>query len=92
MRWRLPWKRLFARRTEDPTLGDKQVLLDEIRAAHAEWQHAMRRLDYALGADQVDYAIFALEAAEKRYEMLLKNAKRLNVRAIPFSTARAAEG
>ena len=87
------WRLLrMKRRTPDPYLKDKQELLEEIQVAQTEWQHALGRLDYALGQDQVDYAIFALEAAEKRYEMLLKNAKHLDIHVLHVgSSGKAAE-
>lgn len=56
-------------------------LLEELRAAHREWACARHRLNYALHEDEIDYAIFALETAEKRYGMLIKQAKLLNLRA-----------
>lgn len=37
------------------------------------------RLDYVADADQIDYAIYSLEAAEKRYEMLLRQAKHMRL-------------
>lgn len=54
-------------------------LVRDIREAHRDWVNALRHFEHALGPDQIDYAIFAIEAAEKRYEMLLRQAKRLNV-------------
>lgn len=89
MLWRMFWRK---RKMEDPLLKDKQELLVEIRVAQTEWQHALQRLDYASDQDQIDYAIFALEAAEKRYEMLLKCAKRMNVHALHIGMGRAAGG
>ncbi|MDF2716292.1 MAG: hypothetical protein K0R28_3217 [Paenibacillus sp.] len=89
MQWRMFW---WKRRMEDPLLKDKQALLEEIRVAQTEWQHALQRLDYASDQDQIDYAIFALEAAEKRYEMLLRCAKRMNVHALHIGMGRAAGG
>ncbi|GGD95535.1 DUF2508 family protein [Paenibacillus nasutitermitis] len=59
----------------------KQEMLeiyDEILVAKRDWDNALRHFEYALGKDQTDYAIFAIEAAEKRYEMLLRKAKALN--------------
>ena len=50
---------------------------NEIMKAHSEWELACKRLDYALGEDEIDYAVFMLEAAEKRYGMLLRRAKQL---------------
>lgn len=79
----IEWQRLTFWRTKrtavDPLLRDKQELVEEIREALLEWQHARLRLDQAHGQDQIDYAIFAMETAEKRYEMLLRDAKRLHV-------------
>ncbi|TYP69456.1 DUF2508 family protein [Paenibacillus methanolicus] len=54
------------------------ALREEIGAAKQDWDNALRHFEYALGKDQIDYAIFAIEAAEKRYEMLLRKAKALN--------------
>lgn len=54
-------------------------LVEEIEAAHREWVEAYRHFEYAMGKDQVDYAVYAIEAAEKRYEMLLRKAKTLKV-------------
>ncbi len=54
-------------------------LYAEILLAKKEWDNAGRHFEYAVGKDHVDYAIFAIEAAEKRYEMLLRKAKKLHV-------------
>jgi len=56
-----------------------QMLIRDIREAHRDWVNAHRHFEYAAGLDQIDYAIYAIEAAEKRYEMLLRQAKKLNV-------------
>lgn len=63
------------RRSDDDTSQSKRVLYEQIRAAHADWEVAFHRLDWAVQQDEIDYAIFALEAAEKRFEMLLRQAK-----------------
>jgi hypothetical protein len=54
---------------------DRQLLVEEISKARKEWSEAQERLDWALGKDHIDYSIYALETAEKRYEMLLRMAK-----------------
>lgn len=87
MRWRMLWRK---RQVEDPLLKDKQALVDQIRMAENDWRHARQRLDYASDIDEIDYAIFALEAAEKRYGMLLKQAKRLNIHTLRIGMGRAA--
>jgi hypothetical protein len=48
----------------------------EVYEAHREWENAIRYFDYAIGKDQIDYAIYCIITAEKRYEMLLRLAKR----------------
>jgi len=59
--------------------AEQAALLEELQVAHREWVCAQHRLDYVLGDDEIDYAIFALETAEKRYGMLLKRAKAMKV-------------
>lgn len=67
-------------RTEaDSQSKTAQALIRDIREAHRDWINAHRHFEYAAGFDQIDYAIYAIEAAEKRYEMLLRQAKKLNV-------------
>lgn len=61
------------------TSGWAELIRKEIKEAHNEWQNAMRFFDFALGKDQVDYAIHAIIAAEKRYAMLLRMAKQANI-------------
>ena len=56
-------------------------LLAELRSAHTEWACARHRLNYAVLDDEIDFAIYALESAEKRYGMLIKQAKLMNLRA-----------
>ncbi|KEQ23668.1 DUF2508 family protein [Paenibacillus tyrfis] len=70
---------------------DRLLLVEEIRKAHMEWEVAQRRFDYVVEKEQIDYAIFALEAAEKRFEMLLKQAKNLNISAKEVCAARSME-
>lgn len=51
----------------------------EVRKAHSEWERAYLMFDEALGQDQIDYAIYILEAAERKYQIHLKDAKRLGL-------------
>ena len=55
-------------------------LMEELQSAHREWACARHRLNFALDADEIDYAIYALETAEKRYGMLIKQAKMMQLR------------
>ncbi|QAY68520.1 DUF2508 family protein [Paenibacillus protaetiae] len=47
----------------------------EIAEAKRDWVNANRFFETAAGQDQIDYAIYAIISAEKRYEMLLRAAK-----------------
>ncbi|MFD0960693.1 DUF2508 family protein [Paenibacillus chungangensis] len=54
-------------------------LKEEIADALREWENANRYFNYSIGKEQIDYAIFAIISAEKRYSMLMSRAKRLHV-------------
>jgi hypothetical protein len=76
-RARIPSIRGFGKRGKRDNRESASIkrLERELREAHREWLTARMRLDEALGADEVDYAVLTLEAAEKRYDMLLRKAK-----------------
>ncbi|QHT58884.1 YaaL family protein [Paenibacillus lycopersici] len=59
---------------------EQLALIDEINTAKREWENAQRFFEYAADSDQIDYAIYAISSAEKRYEMLIRKAKRMPVR------------
>ncbi|WP_229106940.1 DUF2508 family protein [Paenibacillus sp. 1001270B_150601_E10] len=59
---------------------DRLYLLEDIEDAFLKWEQAQLRFDMAHGEDEVDYAIFMLEAAEKRLAMLLRRAKHSELR------------
>ena len=46
-----------------------------LQKAHAEWQQALKEMDYA-DDDLVEHVIFKINAAEKRYVALLEQAKK----------------
>jgi hypothetical protein len=54
-------------------------LIKEVRDAQQEWFEARQQLNLVSGSDQVDCAIYGFEAAQKRYEMLLRQAKGLKL-------------
>ncbi|MEC0232454.1 DUF2508 family protein [Paenibacillus alba] len=68
-----------AKQLKEEQIKDKQMLILEIRDAHQTWVAAQAHFEFALDKDQIDYAIYAMEAAEKRFEMLIKQAKKLGV-------------
>ena len=62
--------------------SEQEQLMEDIRYAYKEWERAWFCFEHALGEDEVEYAIFSLEAAEKRVGMLLKKAKKANIHAL----------
>ncbi|AJY75011.1 YaaL family protein [Paenibacillus beijingensis] len=58
-------------------MDEIERLRNEIAEAHRDWLHAQHHFENATGADQIDYAIYAVETAQKRYEMLIRQAKRM---------------
>jgi hypothetical protein len=52
-------------------------MINDVRQAQRELNTALWRFHEALGQDHVDYAIYSLEAAEKKLDMLLRRAKGL---------------
>lgn len=57
--------------------ADELEVADDVRKAERELQTALWQFNEALGQDHVDYAIYSLEAAEKKLDMLLRRAKRI---------------
>jgi hypothetical protein len=62
---------------EKDELSKKQALKQEIKETLTEWENANRFFHYAVGKEQVDYAIYNIITAEKRYDMLLGKAKQM---------------
>jgi 16S rRNA C967 or C1407 C5-methylase (RsmB/RsmF family) len=88
------WHRLSReqRQSSELVLHEKTQLMQEIEKAHMDWITAQKRLDFVLEKEQIDYAVFALEAAEKRFEMLIKQAKNMKLSAMEVSKGRVMEG
>lgn len=79
-------KRWFSKKTQRSSVHDHKLdrekleedceqLLAELESAKQQWQQAQNKLDHALDADQIDYAIYAYQAAEQRYNMLIRTMK-----------------
>jgi hypothetical protein len=66
-----------ARRSEkdETNAVERNMLIEDVREAEREWRLAVLQFEDALGDDHVDYAIYCLEAAEKKLDMLLRKAK-----------------
>lgn len=54
----------------------------DVRKSQMEWERAHMLFQEAMGQDQIDYAIYMLEAAERKYQINLKQAKELNMNGI----------
>ncbi len=50
----------------------------EVELAYKEWQQAINTFNNALEKEEVDYAIYNLEAKRKQYIMLLNKLKKEN--------------
>lgn len=70
----------------DPEEQRKRI--SEILRAMRDWHVARNRFEVAANPDQIDYAIYALEAAEKHYEMLLREAKKNGLSALDVRNGR----
>ncbi|SFL92392.1 Protein of unknown function [Paenibacillus sp. 1_12] len=77
------WYRATREQRRDMQLlnSEKIQLHQEIEKARMDWITAQHRLDIVIEPDQIDYAIYALEASQKRLDMLYKQAKRMKLSA-----------
>jgi hypothetical protein len=74
------WINGLNKRWIKPMIASEDVLLAvELKKAREDWIIASQQINYVLEHDQIDYAIYALEAKEKRYEMLIRQAKRAHL-------------
>jgi hypothetical protein len=67
------------RKLQEKELKEWEVVYAEVLKAHKEWERAHLAFQSALGTDEVDVAIYTLEAAERRYQIQLKAAKKLEI-------------
>lgn len=56
------------------------ALAEEVDTSRKAWQQALEKLNYA-NKDHIDYVIFNINAAEKRFTTLLKEARRQGITA-----------
>lgn len=70
------WVRGFAMDGRNLTLDEKVFSLREsVELARREWEQARALFEEAKEPDLVDHAIYAMDAAERKYMYLLKRAK-----------------
>ncbi|MEF2969010.1 DUF2508 family protein [Paenibacillus sp. M1] len=72
-------KQGFSLSDQDQELEYKRYLYREVCKARRQWEMATWAFNEALGKDEVDVAIYTLEAAERRYQIQLKLAKQAKV-------------
>lgn len=75
--WRKTKRQEDKRELELAKIEAEEIYTDVLKAKH-EWERAMRQFEDAQGEDEVDYAIYVLEAAERKYQIHLKRAKQLS--------------
>jgi hypothetical protein len=56
---------------------DKESLLDEIKHAQLDWLYAQSQYEEAVDFEKIEYAVYYLMAAEKKYGLLINQAKKL---------------
>ncbi|HHW01840.1 MAG TPA: DUF2508 family protein [Thermoanaerobacterales bacterium] len=66
---------LFIGENEETVKTPEIRLADEVKKAHQDWLKAQKYFECVTDPDLVDHAIFAEEAARKKYIYLLKKAK-----------------
>jgi hypothetical protein len=54
---------------------EANAFADEVKKAYAEWQAAENYFDNVADPDLVDFAIYDMEAARKKYVYMLKKAR-----------------
>lgn len=77
MAWWTKWVEGAKRQqAADHDFERKVRIYEEVRKAKAEWERAYMAFQEAVGEDEIDFAVYTLEAAERRYQIHLKEAKR----------------
>lgn len=83
----MSWWNRSAKTNQEATITAEEqekmwnVFMD-VRKSQMEWERAHLMFQEATGQDQIDYAIYMLEAAERKYQMNLKQAKQLNLNSV----------
>lgn len=77
--WRSGKQHMDRKTATAENLDERWSVFLDVRKAQEEWERAYLMFDEALGQDQIDYAIYILEAAERKYQIHLKHAKSLGL-------------
>lgn len=71
----------FILRDTDIETPGEDSLVSLVEKARREWEHSKTLFNEAVDPDLLEHAIFAMEAAEKKYIYLLKLARKENISA-----------
>ena len=58
--------------------SDAVEFLEQVKQAHKEWQVAINNFNNFSDPDMIDYAVYNVDAAEKKFIYLLKKAQKDN--------------
>lgn len=76
MQWKHMWiKRMSVMKQKQQLMHERERLYDEVMEARMEWELAYQAFQAAQEVEEVDIAIYSLEAAERRYQMKLRAVK-----------------
>ncbi len=64
----------------DVAVNEEKELLEQVKLAHRDWEIALNNFNYCLDNDFIDYSIYNIEAAEKKYVYLVKRARKENIK------------
>jgi hypothetical protein len=67
---------------DDEEYGVDYGILMDIKNAHAEWLNAQNLFNNVSDPELVDYAIYNMEAAKKKYMYMLKQARMKGIEGI----------
>jgi hypothetical protein len=84
MDWLFFWnKKQTNRNNQTANTAEGEELIEQIEKAKNEWIHTRLSFDWADHPEAIDYAVYSIEAAERRYMFLLNEAKKLGIVAKP---------
>ncbi|MEN6414894.1 MAG: YaaL family protein [Veillonellales bacterium] len=72
-------------RNDPPEVRPMPPLTDVVEQARQEWLSAQSYYNTVSDQDLVDYAVFRMQAAEKKYIYLLKQARQAGVTYSPYT-------
>lgn len=75
-------KRLIGEKTQQISPEEeRESYLRNVDRAREEWQQALQNFDYYMGRDLIDFGVYQINAAEKKYIHLLNEARNHNIKA-----------